>query len=35
VFALVGSISGEAQFDAASVFDARLTFKARVEPPVE
>ncbi len=34
VSALAGSIGGEAQFDGDAVFDARLTFKARVEPGV-
>jgi hypothetical protein len=35
IFALLASLGGEAQFDAPSVFDARLTFKARVEPAVK
>jgi hypothetical protein len=30
--ALLGGIAGDAQFDDASVFNARLTFKARVAP---
>jgi hypothetical protein len=33
--ALVASTGGEAQFDGAFVFDARLVFKARAEPIAE
>ena len=34
ISALLASLGGEAQFDGAFVFDARLAFKARLEPPV-